>query len=76
MFNPVYDSLRKIYKDYEFVKVDASQRYGYGLMMKFKGNYVPYIIITNKKKNKNASVGLSCVLNEMCIDRTLNNFKS
>ena len=74
-FDSIYDELIPQHKDYKFVKVNARTAYGAHLMQKFRGKYVPYIILSNSKTKKNVEVVPYCAMNSLCIERALTNFK-
>lgn len=74
-FESIYTNLSKSNKDFAFVKVNANTAYGYNLLKKYRGHYVPYIILTNSKTNKSVNITHSCVMDEMCMSRALKSFK-
>ena len=73
-FDPIFDNIQTQNKDYGFVKVDAETSYGTRLIMKFKGRFVPYIILTDSKTKKSVNVNHACIMNEMCLLRAMKNF--
>ena len=44
------------------------------LMLKFKGRYVPYIILTSSKTKKSVSLNHTCVMDEVCLMRAIKSF--
>ena len=74
-FDKTFNQIQSQNKDYGFVKVDADTSYGRKLMLSFKGRYVPYIVLTDVKKNKIANVSISCVMDEICLIRAMKSFK-
>lgn len=72
-FSPRYDKLSKMYGERcAFLKVDASTPYGYELMKKYKGRYVPYVLLINS--NKAEVVTPSCLSDNACIENEIRNF--
>ena len=67
--------IQKSNKDYGYVKVNAETSYGMRLMIKYRGRFVPYIVLTNSKTKKSVNVNHSCVMNELCLIRAMKNFK-
>ena len=74
-FLPIYDSLSQSHKDITFVKVDAETSYGINLMRKFKGLYVPFVVISSPKSKKHAVINPYCVIDTICIERAIKSFK-
>lgn len=74
-FVNVYDELAKTNKDFKFVKVDAETKEGLSLMRKFRGYYVPYIVLTNPQSKKSAVIKPYCSMDSLCLERALKNFK-
>ena len=75
-FDKTYNQLPKQNKDFKFVKVNVETSYGRRLILKYKGRFVPYIILTNSRTNKSVNVNHSCVMDEMCLLRALNSFQN
>ena len=76
-FTPRYDKLSKMYDgQYSFVKVDASTPYGYQLMSKYGGRYVPYVLLLNPKKHNGFQLAPSCLLDRECVEKSMKEFKS
>ena len=73
-FDKTYNELKATNKDYEFVKVNANTLYGAHLINKYKGKYVPYIILTNSKTNKSVNVNHLCLMEQVCLTRALKSF--
>lgn len=74
-FSPRYDKLSKMYDgSYTFLKVDASTPYGYELMRKYGGRYVPYVLLLNQKANKAAQISPSCLMERDCVEGKLKDF--
>ena len=76
-FSPRYDKLSKMYDvEYSFVKVDASTPYGYQLMRKYGGRYVPYVLLLDPKKNSGVQLAPSCLMDRDCIEKSVKEFNS
>lgn len=76
-FLPHYNSLSKKYgNQYEFVKVDASTYNGNKLFREYKGTYVPFVILLNKKTNKERIIHPNCLFEDICTAKALKGFKS
>ena len=73
-FLPVYNELKKTNNDVNFIKVDADTQYGYGLMKKFKGFYVPFVVLASPKTKKHAVINPYCSFDEVCIKRAIKSF--
>ena len=74
MFTPRYNKLSKMYdKHYTFIKLNASTQYGNSVFRKFRGRYVPYVVLINSK-NKVAQIDPSCLMNTECSERELMKF--
>ena len=63
-FNPEFEQLKKAYPNLKFISVDAETPYGSRLMWKFRGRYVPYLVLTKHKSGKSAVIQPSCSLDE------------
>ena len=74
-FDQIYNSIKKQNTDYAYVKVNANTLYGAQLISKFRGRYVPFIILTNSKSGKSVNVNHTCVMDEVCLIRALKSFK-
>ena len=74
-FDPEFEHLKKVYPNLNFISVDAETAYGARLMWKFRGRYVPYLVLTKHKSSKSAVIHPSCSLDEMCMERVLKEFK-
>lgn len=73
-FLPRYNKLSKMYdKNYTFIKLDASTQYGHSVFRKFKGRYVPYVVLINYK-NKVAQIDPNCLMNTECSEQELMKF--
>ena len=76
-FTPRYDKLSKMYDgQYSFVKVDASTPYGYQLMRKYGGRYVPFVLLLNPKKHNGVQLAPSCLANRECVEKSMKEFGS
>ena len=73
-FNEIFDSVKTKNSEYEFVRVNVNTSYGMRLMLKFKGRYVPYIILTSSKTKKSVSLNHTCVMDEVCLMRAIKSF--
>lgn len=75
LFNPRYEKLSKMYnKNYAFVKVNASDNYGYSLARKFRINGVPYVVLIKSKNNNASHISAECLFNRDCIENALTSF--
>lgn len=74
-FNKVYQDIQRQNKDYAYVRVNANTSYGMELMYKFRGRYVPYILLTNAKTKKTVHINHSCVMSDICLLRAMKSFK-
>ena len=73
-FSPRYEKLAKMYDgQYNFFKVDASTAYGRDLMIKYRGMYVPYVLLLNRKKG--VQVNPDCLLDSVCIEKNMKFFR-
>ena len=73
-FSPRYDKLAKMYDgQYNFFKIDASTAYGRDLMIKYRGMYVPYVLLLNRKKG--VQVNPDCLLDSVCIEKNMKFFR-
>ena len=75
IFDSIYNSIRNQNKEYAYVKVNADTPYGTQLIYRLRGRYVPYIVLKNAKTNKSVNISHTCVMNEICLLRAMNNFK-
>ncbi len=76
-FSPQYNKLSKMYDgQYSFVKVDASTPYGYQLMRKYGGRYVPFVLLLNPKKHNGVQLAPSCLANRECVEKSMKEFGS
>ena len=73
-FSPRYDKLSKMYDgQYNFFKIDASTDYGRDLIIKYRGMYVPYVLLLNNKKG--VQVHPDCLMDNVCIERNMKYFR-
>ncbi len=70
-FNPRFEQLKKTYPDIKFLSVDAQTSYGMKLMSKFRGRYVPFLVITGHKSGKSAVINPSCSIDDLCMARAI-----
>ena len=76
-FTPKYFKFSKMYdKSFAFVMEDANQYYGNKLIRKYKGKYVPYVVLYNSKTKKAASVPSYCIMKDECVDKAIKQFKN
>ena len=75
-FDAIFENLKTKHPEYEYVKVNASTLYGNHLFFKFKGKYVPYIILTNPKTNRSVSIHHACIFDDMCLMRAMKSFNN
>ena len=74
-FTPIYNDVIKQHPNLKGVMVNAETAYGFQLLQKFKGRYVPYVVLANGKKNKAVTIDASCVANSICFERAQKSFK-
>ena len=76
MFTPIYEKLTKTYNgQYTFSKVDTSTNYGKILMYQYQGRYVPYVVLINNKKNKATHITPMCLLDDVCLNTEIKQFR-
>lgn len=71
-FSPTYDKLVKTNHGCTYIKVNASTRYGMELMRKYRGRFVPYVLLV--KKDKAVQILPNCLMDSACINREIKNF--
>ena len=76
IFDKTYATLKSEYgKDYGFVKINVETPYGAYLIRKFKGRYVPFIILTDSKTKKSVNINHTCIMDSVCCIRAMRSFK-
>lgn len=76
MFSPAYNKLTKAYNgQYSFFKVDSTTKYGHELMYEFGGTYVPYVVLINEKKKKALHIQPACLMDSLCLQTEMKNFR-
>ena len=75
-FMPYYEKIKKNYSDLNCIDLDVDTAYGNSVMRKFKGAYVPYIVLASPKTKRTVSVHPSCAIDGICFERALKGFKS
>ena len=76
-FNPIYENLVKTYgSEITFVKIDASNRYGFNIMRSYNARYVPFVVLIKSKERKGWQVDTRCLLDNACINKTIKEFKN
>ena len=75
-FTPIYNDLSKQHNEMNFIKVNADTLYGVNLLRKFKGSYIPYVVLTDSKTKKTSVVAPYCTYDRMCLERAIKNFKN
>lgn len=74
-FEPIYNKLRlNNAKSCKFLKIDASSRYGNGIMRDLGAAYVPYVVVIDTKRSVARSVAPSCLLDYACIKDVVDKF--
>ena len=74
LFSKKYDKLSKMYDgQYNFFKLDAGTPYGHDLLVRYKGTYVPYVILI--RNNKTHRVEPKCLLEMACVEKELKDFR-
>ena len=73
-FDTTFDSLKSQKKGYGYVKVNVETPYGTHLFLKFKGRYVPFIILSDSKTKKSVTVNHTCIMNDVCLMRAMKSF--
>ena len=72
-FSPIYNQLAKAKEgNYTYIKVDASSRYGYELMRKYRGRFVPYVLLV--KKDKAVQILPNCLMDSACVKQEIKKF--
>lgn len=72
-FSPIYNQLAKAKEgNYTYIKVDASSRYGYELMRKYRGGFVPYVLLV--KKDKAVQILPNCLSDSACVKQEIKKF--
>ena len=56
------------------VKADADTLYGLNLLKKFKGRYIPYVVMTDSKTKKSSVISPYCTVDKLCLERALKAF--
>lgn len=76
-FNPIYNRLlQKHNGEFSFFKVDSSSKYGRGLMLEYSAYYVPYVVLLNKPKKKGIHIPPPCLMDDVCLESALKDFRS
>jgi len=74
-FNPIYEKLVKKFENKcTFIKLDAQTEKGNYLMYETRANYVPNVVILDTSKHTMGKLDPVCLLNEACINKTMNTF--
>ena len=72
-FSPVYNKLSGIYSGrFTFIKEDAAKPYGYELLRRYNGRYVPYVLLINPDKAQ--LITPACLSDNVCLETTIKNF--
>ena len=74
MFSKNYDKLSKMYNgQYNFFKKDVATPYGHDLFVRYRGTYVPYVLLI---RNNNAiRISPNCLLEMACVEKELKDFR-
>lgn len=73
-FTPIYKNVIKRNQNLKGVMVNAETSYGYKLLQKYKGRYVPYLVLANSKKKKAVVIDAYCVADSLCFERAQKTF--
>ena len=73
-FDTTFDSLKSKKMGYGYVKINVDTPYGTHLFLKFKGRYVPFIILSDSKTKKSVTVNHTCVMSDVCLMRAMKSF--
>ena len=74
-FNPIYEKLVKKYgQKCIFFKIDANTERGHYLMYETRTGYVPNVIFIDTSKQTMGRVDPVCLIDEACINNTMNKF--
>lgn len=74
-FNPIFDKMAQNYKtSYRFVKVDAESPYGGLLVRDLVVGYVPFVSLTDTKKQLLYTISPTCLKDSACFEGELKNF--
>ena len=72
-FNPKYEKLAKKYNNkFKFIKIDASTQYGRELMYRYRGMFVPYVIVI--KKDNAGIIPTQCLMDSVCAEKAIEQF--
>lgn len=74
LFAPKYDKLSKMYDgQYNFYKFNAGTQYGHDLLLRYKGHYVPYVLLINNKKT--IQILPNCLSDMVCVEKEMKLFR-
>jgi len=76
MFDYNYGRLLKDYDgQYSFIRVNSSTLYGKNLMYAYRASYVPFVLLLNKSKNKSMHINPACLMEDICIETEMKQFR-
>lgn len=74
LFAPKFNKLAKMYDgQYNFYKYNVETQYGHDLFVKYRGHYVPYVLLINNKKAVN--IHPNCLSDMVCIEKEMKLFR-
>lgn len=74
-FKPVFEKIVQNYRNtYRFVSVDAESPYGRLLMRDLYAGYVPFVVLSDSKRQYFVTVDPSCVIEYSCIEKEMKKF--
>ena len=74
-FKPIFEKIAQSHKNtYRFVSIDAESPYGTLLMRDLYGAYVPYVVLSDAKRQYFVSIAPSCAIEYACIEKEMKNF--
>lgn len=74
-FKPIFEKIAQNNKNtYRFVSIDAESPYGRLLMRDLYGAYVPYVVLSDAKRQYFVPIAPSCAIEYSCIEKEMKNF--
>ena len=73
-FTPKFNQVLKKHPEVKGVMVDANTKYGRKLIFKYKGRYIPYLVLANSKKY--TTISTYCFTDSICLERALKEIKN
>jgi thiol-disulfide isomerase/thioredoxin len=74
-FKPVFERIAQNNKNtYRFVSIDAESPYGRLLMRDLYASYVPFVVLSDAKRQYFVPIAPSCAIEYSCIEKEMKNF--